>query len=145
MCDGVVVRSEYSSSYGNMIIIKANDGMGFLYAHMRDLSSLSVGDTVQIGDYVGHEGQTGDSQGIHLHLEMQDLSAHDWQYNAPKEVYTNPADFMGIPNVEGISAIYYGQPIPPTPTEELKKSHFKWVLYARKIRNRGVKKNGFRR
>lgn len=58
-------------------------------------------------------GTTGSSTGIHLHLEMQDISQHDWIYQAPKETYTNPAEFMGIPNQEGISVIYYGTPIPP--------------------------------
>ena len=55
---------------------------------------------------------------------MQDISNHTWQYQAPKEIYTNPADFMGIPNVEGISAIYYGTPIPPEPTS---KNSNKWL------------------
>ena len=66
-------------------------------------------------------GTTGSSSGIHLHLEMQDLTNHDWIYRAEKEVYTNPADFMGIPNVEGISAIYYGTPIPPEPIRKANK------------------------
>lgn len=65
---------------------------------------------------------------------MQDISQHDWIYQAPKETYTNPATFMGIPNQEGISVIYYGTPIPPMPS--IKKSKFKWVLYAKKLRNR---------
>lgn len=68
---------------------------------------------------------------------MQDISQHEWQYQAPKEVYTNPATFMGIPNQEGISVIYYGTPIPPAPTQ-IKKKKFKWVLYANKIRNRNL-------
>lgn len=53
---------------------------------------------------------------------MQDISSHEWQYQAPKEVYTNPATFMEIPNVEGISAIYYGTPIDPK-----KKNSLKWL------------------
>ena len=73
-----------------------------------------------------------------MHLEMQDISNHSWQYQAPKEVYTNPATFMGIPNQEGISVIYYGTPIPPTP--QIKKKKFPWVLYANKIRKRNLTK-----
>lgn len=46
--DGVVVRSDYSTSYGNVLIVKASSGMGFLYAHMRELSPLKVGDSVEV-------------------------------------------------------------------------------------------------
>lgn len=81
--------------------------MGFLYAHMNEPSMLSVGDKVQIGSLVGYEGTTGSSSGIHLHVEMQDISNHSWVFQAPKEYYTNPAEFMGFPNQEGISVIYY--------------------------------------
>lgn len=123
--------------YGNYIIMKdSTTGMGFLYAHLHEPSNLNVGDSVQIGQQVGLEGTTGSSTGIHLHLEMQDISEHDWIFQAPKEVYTNPATFMGIPNQEGISVIYYGTPIPPEPTPTKKRKNFPWVLYARKIRNR---------
>lgn len=55
---------------------------------------------------------------------MQDISEHSWQYQAPKEVYTNPATFIGIPNSEGISVIYYGTPIPPEP---ISKNLNKWL------------------
>ena len=109
-----------------MIIIKDNTtGMGFLYAHMAMPSPLRVGDSVSIGDFVGIEGTTGDSTGIHLHLEMQDISSHDWEYGAPKSYYTNPADFMGIPNTQGISAVYYGNPR-PKPTK--KTNTKKWAM-----------------
>ena len=74
MCNGQVVRSDYSDSYGWVIIMKdTNTKMGFLYAHMRDRPLKSVGEFVTIGEQVGIEGNTGDSEGIHLHLEMQDL------------------------------------------------------------------------
>lgn len=126
MCNGSVYYKGYDvDGYGNYLILKdATSGMGFLYAHLNEPTFLNVGDTVQIGSLVGYEGTTGHSTGIHLHLEMQDISQHEWQYQAPKEVYTNPATFMGIPNQEGISVIYYGTPIEPT-----KKSKNKWLQY----------------
>lgn len=144
MCNGTVIRSGWSDGgYGNMLIIKDNTtGMGFLYAHMRDLPVVSVGDQVTIGQFVGIEGTTGDSTGIHLHIEMQDISEHDWVYGAPKSYYTNPADFMGFPNQQGISVIYNGTPgpgpgpEPPTPTGQVIKRKFKWVIYARKLRKK---------
>lgn len=109
--------------------------MGFLYAHLSEASPLNVGDVVENGTYVGHEGTTGNSTGIHLHLEMQDISSHNWIFNAPIEQYANPAEYMGFPNSQGISVIYDGTPIPPTPISFLKRK-FKWVLYSRKLRAR---------
>lgn len=138
MSDGVVVRSDYSSSYGNVVIIKATNGMGFLYAHMRDLPAVKVGQSVSVGQYIGQEGSTGDSTGLHLHVEMQDLTNHEWIYQGDKSIYSNPAEFMGIPNVEGTECYYSGTPgpIPPTPTGETKKKRFPWVLYSQKLRNK---------
>lgn len=122
MCNGTVVHKAFDSGgYGNYIIMKdTQTGMGFLYAHLHQPSNKNVGDSVTLGEEVGLEGTTGSSTGIHLHLEMQDISQHSWQFQAPKEIYTNPATFMGIPNVEGISAIYYGTP------EPIKNNSKKW-------------------
>ena len=135
MANGQVVRSDYSSSYGNVLIIKdVNTKMGFLYAHMKDLPLVKYGEFVDVGTLVGYEGTTGDSTGIHLHIEMQDLSLHDWIYHAPKETYTDPTTFMGIPNIEGTQCIYNGTP-GPTPTTR-KKNKFPFVIYARKLREK---------
>lgn len=127
MCNGTVVHKAFDENgYGNYIIMKDSiTGMGFLYAHLHEPSNKNVGESVTLGEQVGLEGTTGSSTGIHLHLEMQDISQHNWQYQAPKEVYTNPAEFMDIPNVEGISAIYYGTPLPPEP---LYKNSKKWLM-----------------
>lgn len=139
VCKGTIILNvELHSSYGNYIIIKGDDGMGYLYAHLDKPSPVTVGERVDIGSFVGNEGSTGESTGIHLHFEMQDISTHDWVYRAPWSYYTNPADFMGIPNVKNIWAIYDGTPIPPTPGEKIKRKKFPWVLYARKLRNKKV-------
>lgn len=126
MCNGSVVHKAFDEDgYGNYIIMKDSEtGMGFLYAHMNEASPLNVGDTVQIGQLVGNEGTTGTSTGIHLHVEMQDISKHNWEFHASKETYTNPAEFMGFPNQEGISVIYYGIPTLPKPKS---KNFKKWA------------------
>ena len=146
MCNGTVIRSDFSGSnvpkvgYGNVVIIKDDvTKMGFLFAHL-SRRDVSVGDRVQIGEQIGMEGETGEAYGMHLHLEMQDLTNHEWIYRASKDVYTNPATWMGIPNVEGTECFYNGTPLPPpsptpTPSEYLKKNKFKWVIYTKKLRN----------
>lgn len=96
MCNGTIISIEYDASgYGHYIIIRDNTtNMGFLYAHLRERPPLTIGGQVTIGQFVGYEGSTGSSTGLHLHLEMQDLTNHGWIFRAPKEYYTNPATFM---------------------------------------------------
>lgn len=139
VCNGTVVRSDFSGTsttgYGNVVIIKDDNGMGYLFAHLHT-RNVSVGDRVVIGQQVGLEGETGEATGIHLHFEMQDLRAHDWDYSHDRSLYTNPADFMGIPNVEDTECYYDGTPIiPPTPDIKSKKHKFNFIFYnARKRR-----------
>lgn len=142
MCNGTIIfNGEDVGGYGYYIIMKdSTTNMGFLYAHLNKPSPLAVGTPIVVGQYVGNEGQTGHATGIHLHVEMQDLTNHGWIYGAPKETYSNPAEFMGFPNQEGIWIYYDGTPIdPPTPTPTFKRVKFPWVLYARKNRNKFTK------
>lgn len=136
MTSGVVLYSDYNTGgYGNMIIIQdQNTGTAILYAHLRDLPLKSVGDSVNFLELIGYEGNTGDSTGIHTHLEIQyNTLGSGWNWNIPKLERPHVADFMGIPNTYGIQAIYNGTPPQPV---IVKKSRFPWVLYAKKIRNR---------
>ena len=65
---GVVVISQYGSSYGNYVVISHPDGTRTLYAHMSQ-RNVSAGDTVSQGQTVGLVGSTGSSTGNHLHFE----------------------------------------------------------------------------
>lgn len=133
VCNGTVVFVGYDEGgFGNYLIIKDNETeIGFLYAHLHEIYVLE-GWQVEIGEEIALEGTTGSSTGIHLHLAMQNLSGgRSWNYNAYFTDYLNPADFMGIPNVEGISVYYDG-----IPKNRKKERGFPWVLYARKFRNR---------
>ena len=48
---------------------------------MKEASPLNVGDTVQYGTFVGIEGTTGHSTGIHLHISSQDMTNKDsWTF-----------------------------------------------------------------
>lgn len=94
---------------------------------MNEPTFLDVGDIVANGELVGFEGTSGHSTGVHLHLEMQDLSSSNWVFQADLSKYLNPADFLGIPNVQGISCIYE-EVVPPEPT--IKKKHkFNFILF----------------
>jgi murein DD-endopeptidase MepM/ murein hydrolase activator NlpD len=69
---GTVIRSEYSSSYGNVVYITHNIGgqvYTTLYAHM-DSRLVSSGQSVSAGQQIGTLGTTGRSTGPHLHFEI---------------------------------------------------------------------------
>lgn len=146
MLKGVVHSSGYSSSRGNWIIIWDNDstsstyGYATLYMHLRDAPMVSQGSSVLVGQQVGVEGTTGQSTGIHLHVEMQDLNrwGGNWHSSYVQSDYLDPTVFMNIPNVEGTECFYNGIPVPPPPpvVTSLKKNKFKWVLYSKKLRDK---------
>ncbi len=54
-------------SYGKWIMIKHNDGLSTLYAHL-SVQDVSIGDTVSTGSIIGLSGNTGYSTGPHLHF-----------------------------------------------------------------------------
>lgn len=67
---GKVISSGYNSGgYGNMILIKHEDGSSTRYAHLSSVL-VSVGDTVYGGQTIGGVGSTGISTGNHLHFEV---------------------------------------------------------------------------
>lgn len=72
--DGVVSRSEVSSSFGEVIYIKHNVNgtvIETVYAHMVTGSRrVKKGEMVSKGQPIGIMGMTGDSTGVHLHFEM---------------------------------------------------------------------------
>jgi len=69
---GEVVKTAYSSSWGNYVEIEHSDNYFSLYSHIRDNGTLvSAGDEVNDGQLIAEVGKTGcDKCGPHLHLEV---------------------------------------------------------------------------
>lgn len=117
---GLVIASLYHNSFGNIVIIKSssfNTGnidtfYYFMYCHL-DSRSVSTGQTVNVGDNIGVEGDTGASEGVHCHFEVQEhndipvlYSASDVGNNFGHDVIhlsqsIDPTTFMDITNTEG--------------------------------------------
>lgn len=72
--DGKVRIARYNRSYGNLVVVRHNNGLETYYAH---LSQLQVKDNqeVKAGDILGLGGNTGRSRGSHLHFEIRYLGA----------------------------------------------------------------------
>ena len=68
--DGIVTKSTYSYSYGNMVMIDHGGGVSTLYAHGSEIIA-QVGDTVKRGTAIMKVGSTGWSTGPHLHFEIR--------------------------------------------------------------------------
>ena len=66
---GVVVRSEDSGGYGNLIEVRHADGFTTRYAH-NQAQLVSVGETVRKGQAIALMGSTGRSTGPHVHIEV---------------------------------------------------------------------------
>lgn len=66
---GTVITSEYSSSYGNYIVIDHGNGYCTLYGHMSKRVA-KAGDVVTRGQVIGYSGATGIANGPHLHFEV---------------------------------------------------------------------------
>lgn len=68
--DGRVRASLYTKGYGNLVIIRHENGLETYYAHLSK-RHVSPGDWVKAGDVLGLGGSTGRSSGPHLHFETR--------------------------------------------------------------------------
>ena len=69
--DGVVRYSASSSSgYGNLVIVRHDNGLETYYAHLSE-RSVEANDRVVAGQQIGKGGSTGRSSGPHLHFETR--------------------------------------------------------------------------
>lgn len=72
MFEGLVRISQYSDTYGNVVVVRHPNGLETLYAHM-SARMVVAGQYVQAGNTLGLGGNTGRSYGAHLHFETRYL------------------------------------------------------------------------
>ena len=74
---GKVYQATYSSSNGYYVVIdhdgdgNINTGVSTRYLHLKYSPPVSSGNTVQQGDLIGYMGDTGLSDGVHLHFGIR--------------------------------------------------------------------------
>ena len=144
MLNGRVMTRATDDSQGNYLVIVDDDPSSKFYGYATRYMHLASFDVLQnqrvvAGQKVGMEGTTGHSTGIHLHVEMQDISRFNWQWywSYTKSDYLDPTVFIGIDNIDGTSWSYDGTPYIPSIGKK-QNSKFPWVVYARKIRNKHI-------
>lgn len=114
--DGIIIelKNDYTtrdtsgSSYGNYVKIKHNNNMYTLYAHLKTGSiPYSIGDTVKKGSLIGIMGNTGRSDGNHLHFEIFEgntkINPLNITYVYPNQIVSKNKDAT-----EGL--LYYNEP-----------------------------------
>lgn len=69
---GYVEYQGWRGGYGHTVILRHNDHLQTLYAHLsRYADTAPLGSYVQAGDVIGYIGSTGISTGPHLHYEVR--------------------------------------------------------------------------
>lgn len=114
VCSGTVVYIATTGSLGYQVQIQdSGTGIYYRFCHMVAGSiTVSVGQQVDTTTKLGVMGSTGNSTGVHLHLEASTTQA--WNCNT----FLSPGDCLGFGNTRGTVIEYNGStpgPTPPTP------------------------------
>lgn len=115
--EGLVRISQYSSTYGNVVVVRHPNGLETLYAHL-SARKVKPGDYVQAGDLVGLGGNTGRSTGSHLHFECR---------------------YKGEP-IDPASIIDFENGVLKRNKLDLTQSSFEYVVSAKSVKYHTVKK-----
>jgi LysM repeat protein len=104
--NGIVSKSYYSDTYGNVVFIKHDNEVETVYAHLEE-RTVQEGTKVQQGEQIGKMGSTGDSSGVHLHFEV-----HLSQWTFDKKNAINPLLALGEVKVgQAVAAIKEDDPV----------------------------------
>ncbi|MFS0638332.1 peptidoglycan DD-metalloendopeptidase family protein [Mesobacillus foraminis] len=88
---GTVIRSYYSSTYGNCVFVTHQLGgetYTTVYAHLEN-RAVKTGEQVKQGQLLGYMGNTGHSFGKHLHFEI-----HEGLWNIAKSNSVDPRGYV---------------------------------------------------
>jgi hypothetical protein len=68
--DGRVRLAKRFSGYGNLVLVRHNNGLETIYGHLKAIN-VKVNDTIKAGDLIGLGGRTGRATCNHLHFETR--------------------------------------------------------------------------
>jgi len=68
--DGRVRLAKRFSGYGNLVLVRHNNGLETIYGHLKAIC-VKVNDTLKAGDLIGLGGRTGRATCNHLHFETR--------------------------------------------------------------------------
>ena len=68
--DGMVRMAKNYGTYGNVVVVRHDNGLETLYAHLNSIA-VKLNQRVKAGARIGGGGKTGNAQGEHLHFETR--------------------------------------------------------------------------
>jgi murein DD-endopeptidase MepM/ murein hydrolase activator NlpD len=90
MYDGKVVDVFYSASCGNSVVIQSEENEQHFfhtYIHLHTVPTVNVGDSVKQGQKIGIRGNTGQSNGTHLHVGVTKATSISYNWDNIKSLY----------------------------------------------------------
>lgn len=81
------------TGFGNYVVILQEDGFKALYCHLKSYS-VKENDSIEEGQIIGIEGTSGNSTGVHLHLEIR-------KEPYGRDDHIDVAEYLGIKNEDG--------------------------------------------
>lgn len=99
--NGVIMHDQFSDTFGNWIsIYDPIEDLLHRYGHFKTRSVFDVGNEVQVGNFVGFQGNTGRSTGEHIHYDIVKMKGADPKAlnvkNLKLEDYLDPLIYLGI-------------------------------------------------
>jgi murein DD-endopeptidase MepM/ murein hydrolase activator NlpD len=85
--------SYFGDTCGLGIVITADDGALYRYCHF-DSRAVAAGTRVQTGQFIGYSGNTGNSTGPHLHLDIR----YGGAYRCPQRMLLALYDGVAVPH-----------------------------------------------
>lgn len=107
--NGKVVDNFYSSSCGYSLVLQIQVGNKHVFCtfiHLNSKSNKSIGTSVEQGEVVGYKGNTGKSNGPHLHWVMTSKTDKSYTWNLVKSL---AIDSMKLDLRKSKAFTYYGQ------------------------------------
>jgi len=107
---GTVVQTSYDKYRGYYVTIRTYDNKGrpvfVRLQHLQSPSNFSVGDSVIPGSNLGNTGETGDSKGIHMHIEVRPDTGTTFEnsyyaYEGSDYPVRNPDEYYNVSDVLG--------------------------------------------
>ena len=96
--DGTYRGAFYDKNgFGNYVVVQHDDKIRTIYGHLESINKeLKAGQYIKAGTFLGIEGTTGRSTGIHLHIE-----ARKSPYLTTNRI--DIAEYLGIINAKGLA------------------------------------------
>jgi Peptidase family M23 len=103
------IAIDFNNAAGNHAVVEISPRRYVLYAHMRPGTvRVKIGDHVDVGEIIGHVGNTGSSTEPHLHMHIDDRPSFLAGNGVPYEFTEGKASGPIEANVSSPNAIRFG-------------------------------------